>query len=125
MMNFFMGGGFSMSFVALLGLVTLMAAIRFLRAPASETVGSLRALSAATAFASFAGFAANIAAVCQHVPGNPKFANDPQVGLIVLMGVGESLAPLILGFGLLAAAWLAAALGGRSPEAVADKVALT
>lgn len=123
MVAFFLGGGFSMFIVALLGLAALGAAFRFVRAPAAETVGALRALSAATGFGSLAGMAANLATVCQHVPSNPTFAHDPHVGLIVLTGIGESLAPVILGFGLLTAAWLVAALGGRSPEALADAAA--
>ncbi len=67
------------------------------------------------------GFCSNLATVCLTVPEHPQWANDPKVGLIVLQGLGESLAPLVLGCGLLAAAWLLAAVGGRRAEVAADR----
>ena len=102
------------------GLWALWAAIRFVRAPRSETVGVLRALSAATTFAALAGSASNVAAVCLTVPEHPQWSVDPKVWLIVLTGVGESLAPIVLGGALLSVAWLVAAVAGRRAETLAD-----
>ena len=113
MIDFFMGGGFSMFVVLLFGALTLAVAIRFFAKPDKGQMSTIRALTVATLFAVLCGFTSNMAAVMTKVPGTPEWAQSPQVHLIVMTGIGESLAPAILGFALLALAWAAAAFGVR------------
>ncbi len=110
-----------MFLVAVAGLSSLWAAAQLVRRPRLEALGQLRALTVATMLSATGGFCSNLATVCLTVPEHPQWANDPKVGLIVLQGLGESLAPLVLGCGLLAAAWLLAAVGGRRAEVAADR----
>jgi hypothetical protein len=113
MLEFFRAGGWVMFVVLLFGGLSLAAAIRFARTPRTETVGAVRALSTATIFAVIGGVAADLATVFTKVPNHPEWSQSPQVGLIVLTGLGESLTPAILGFAFLAVAWLVTAVGAR------------
>jgi hypothetical protein len=47
------------------------------------------------------------------VPANPEWAKGPDLPLVVMIGIGESLTPAILGFSVLAIAWLVGAFGQR------------
>jgi hypothetical protein len=47
------------------------------------------------------------------VASTPEWANSPQVHLIVMEGIAESLAPAILGLMLLSLAWIIMAAGQR------------
>jgi hypothetical protein len=113
MLEFFKMGGFAMFFILLFGGLTLAAAVVLMFRPSARLVAMIRAMSVSTAFVSLAGFAAGLAMVCTKVPQTPEWANDPLVGLIILTGVGESLTNVILGFSLLAIAWLVTAVGVR------------
>lgn len=113
MIEFFQSGGWSMFLVLGLSVVTLGAAIHFARKPAEQHVGMIRGFSVATAFAVLGGMAANLAAVFTHVPGNPEWAQSPDMPLIVMTGLGESLAPAILGFSVLSIAWMVTGVGVR------------
>ncbi|MCA9613514.1 MAG: hypothetical protein H6721_21235 [Sandaracinus sp.] len=119
MLEFFRAGGWPMFVVLLFGGLTLAAAIRFARQPRVETVGTVRALSTATVFAALGGLVTDLAAVFHHVPNNPEWAQSPQVGMIVLVGLAESMAPAMLGFAFLSMAWLVTAVGTRRLSAEA------
>lgn len=119
MLEFFRAGGWVMFVVLLFGGLTLAAAVRFARQPRVETVGMVRALSTATVFAALGGVVTDLAAVFTNVPNNPEWAQSPQVGMIVLMGLGESMAPAMLGFAFLSMAWLVTAVGTRRLSAEA------
>ena len=113
MMEFFRAGGYSMFLVLLFGVLALGTAAFYAWRPQERYVGMVRALSAATVFAILSGIAANVAAVMSQVPANPEWAQSPDVHLIVMTGLGESCAPAIMGFTLLALAWLVTAAGVR------------
>ena len=113
MIDFFRAGGFSMVFVLLFGLLALAAAVRFALWPDVRLSDMLRALTVATLFSVGSGLFSDIAAVCTKVPRNPDWAKGPDLPLIVMTGIGESMAPGVLGCSLLAIAWLIAAVGHR------------
>ena len=109
-------GGVPMVFVVVFGLVAVLAAARFAYAPGDGRFGHLVALCASVAAASLAGCAADLMAVAVHVSGNEEWTSSPDFPVIVLMGFGESMSPLILGFGLVAATAILSAIGlRRSP----------
>ncbi len=114
--DFFLGGGFAMLPVLLFSLAALAAAARYAWRPEDRFIAVLRALSAATAFTSAAALSADLAAVMHKVPSHPEWSKSPDLPLIVMMGIGESLAPPIVGFGLLGLAWAIAAAGLRRAE---------
>jgi len=104
-------GGFAMIFVIAFGLTALVAAVLFAVRPARRKLPFLRGMSHATLFAILSGICANLAAVGHHVP--QRFAEDPRWYFAMILGVGESMAPGILGFTLLALTWLVGAVGER------------
>jgi hypothetical protein len=112
MIEFFRAGGFTMWVVLLFGGISLVAAVRFARHPDVGRVSGIRAMSAATIFAIVSGVAANVTAVMKYVSEGPG-AREPDLARLVLAGLGEALAPAILGFTLLSLSWLLVAVGAR------------
>lgn len=106
-------GGFPMWFIAAFGLVALVAAALFARRPDERRLRFIRWMSLATAFQVVAGVASDLAAVFTKVPGRPEWAESPKIHLIVMAGLGESMAPAILGCGLLSMVAFLVALGVR------------
>ena len=104
-------GGFGMVFVLLFGFIALGAAIRFAVRPARRQLAFIRGMSYATLFAVLSAICSDLAAVFHAIPG--RFHEAPDWHLILILGLGESMAPGILGFTLLALTALAAAFGGR------------
>jgi len=113
MMDFMRAGGFSMWVVLLFGMITLVLAGLFVWRPSHRRVAVLRGLTVATCFAVLSGLSANVAAVMFKVPSRPEWAHSPDIHLIVMTGIGESLTVAILGFTILALAWLMTAVGQR------------
>lgn len=113
MIEFFQAGGWSMFLILALGVVTLGAAAAFMRRPEAQDIGMIRGFSVATVFAVLTGIAADLAAVFTHVPNNPEWAHSPDMPLIVMTGLGESLTPAILGFTMLTLAWMVTGVGIR------------
>jgi hypothetical protein len=113
MIEFFQAGGWSMFLILALGLLTLGAAAMFMRKPEARDVGMIRGFSVATVFAVLCGVATDLATVFTHVPNHPEWAHSPDMPLIVMTGLGESLTPAILGFSMLTLAWLVTAVGVR------------
>ncbi|MBI5477316.1 MAG: hypothetical protein HY906_00585 [Deltaproteobacteria bacterium] len=68
-------------------------------------------MSSATLFAILSGICADLAAVGHHVP--QRFAEDPKWYFALILGIGESMAPGIIGFTLLSLVWLVSAVGER------------
>lgn len=95
--------------VLLFGGLALVLGGALLLRPTAARFTMLRGLSVATAFAVLSGLAANVAATCKYASTVP----DAERSMTVLVGLAESLAPAILGFTVLALAWLAAAIGTR------------
>ena len=113
MMQFFLEGGVAMLFVLMFGVIGLGSAIAHALRPAEAYAAFFRATARATLFAALAGTVAGFSAVFHHVPANPEWAHSPDLALIVMEGLGEALANALLGFGLLAIAWLVFAYGEK------------
>lgn len=112
-MTFFQAGGFPMFVIVVFGLLGVVNAARFAWAPSQGRVPYLVALGAAVLFAGVGGSAVDIMTVSVKVPANPEWAQSPDLGLILLVGLGESMAPTILAMGVLIAQSLLVALGLR------------
>lgn len=106
-------GGAPMVLIVVFGLLGLVSAGRYAWAPVSARLGHVVALGIAVVFASLSGVAANLIAVSIHVPANPEWAQSPDLPLIVLAGVGEALAPVVLGFSIVSVQALFTAVGLR------------
>lgn len=112
-MEFFKMGGFPMFIILLFGAIAVVNAARFAWAPSPGRVPYLVALGVLLVIAGVGGTATDFMAVATQVPSRPEWANDPQVGLIVLAGFGESMAPTIFASGMVMAETLLVALGLR------------
>ena len=97
--------------IVVFGGLALVNAARFAWAPGPGRVPYQVALGAAILFSGLGGTAVDLMTVAMKVPANPEWAADPQVGLIVLTGFGESMAPTILAMGALISQALLVALG--------------
>jgi hypothetical protein len=112
MIEFFQAGGFAMWPVLFFGAAALVTAALFARQPDERRMALIRALNLTTLFAMFTGFAANIATVMYFVPRIAAERGEP-VANIVMIGIGESLSPVIMGGSFLTLVWLVAAVGMR------------
>src|SRR5690349_17779592 len=110
---FFLGGGWGMFFVLAFSVVTLAQAVAFARRPDAGHRAALDALSRATTCSVVGTVCLNLAAVGSHIPANPEWAHSPDLHLLVMEGIAESLAPAIMGFAFLALVWMVAAVGHR------------
>ncbi len=113
MVELMRAGGWSMWFVLLLGLGTLVAAGVFVFRRDLGKLALVRALTLATVFAIAAGLCANVAAVLTNAPGH---APEGHLVEAVMLGLAESLAPGILGFTMLSISWLLVAVGTRRAQ---------
>jgi hypothetical protein len=112
MLTFFLAGGPSMLFVLGLGFAALISAAGFARHPDPRRTGTVIALTVAASFASLNGVAMDLSAVGRNVAQNAEWKND-ELSRVVLMGLNESLSPIILGGALLCVTWLVMAFGYR------------
>jgi hypothetical protein len=113
MMSFMQAGGWSMWVVLLFGLITLVASGLFAFRPDERKIAFIRAMSLATSFSVLSGVTSDIAAVMTKVPEHPEWSKSPDLHLIVMTGIGESMAPAVLGFTMLSLVWMIAAVGVR------------
>ncbi len=113
MLQFWIEGGFSMFFVLALGVAALVSSAMFARRPDPRKVDAVKGVGTSLLFASVMGLATNVSAVFHKVPNRPEWAHSPDLSLIVMTGLGESLAPFILGFAILAIQSLLVAYGFR------------
>lgn len=120
-MEFFVGGGFPMVFIALFGSIALAQAVRFAVQPLPERVGPVAAYAAAVGFAAIAGVCVDLAVVGRHVAQAEDLA-PAEMARWVLMGIAESMAPAILGFAFLSVIALAVAVGLRRAPPPVDPV---
>jgi hypothetical protein len=101
MLWIFKAGGFSSLFIALFGMISLIAAAINLRHPTRQRIDFIGLMSKATLYSVGVGICSCLAAVFVTVPKNEAWARSPNFHLIVMEGLGESMAPGILGFTLL------------------------
>ncbi len=104
-------------FAVIVELVTLVSAIRFAFRPTEKLLGILRPLCAATLLSSLAAFFLGIANGLTGFSRALERATDPagttQAYRMLVGGLAEAPAALILGFAVLAVCWLLTALGLR------------
>ncbi|MBW2533692.1 MAG: hypothetical protein JRI55_19545 [Deltaproteobacteria bacterium] len=112
-MNFLRAGGFGMWLVLATGAATLVTAILFARKPDERRMSLMRGLTWATIFSVLTAVSSNVAAVMFKVPTNPEWSHSPDLHLIVMTGLGESLTPAIVGFAFLTLTWIVASVGMR------------
>ena len=113
MLEFMKAGGYGMWFELFIGVLLLGTAGLYLWRPREKRIAILRVLSWSMVFAILCGVTSSIAALMRHVTSNPEWASSPDRALLVMVGLGESMAPAILGFALLAVTWLLVAAGLR------------
>jgi hypothetical protein len=105
-MNIFQLGGFGMWPTLALGMVTILAALRYAFTPAKRLLPLLVALQVTTLLFGALGFVTGVLKSCLAISGVPA---DQR--FIVVLGVGESLHNLALAFALMAIAALTATVG--------------
>ena len=111
MVQFFREGGWGMWLVLALGAATLVTSILFARDPDERRMALLRGLTVACLFSVLTAVASNLATVMHQVPQNPEFSAD--LTRVTMIGIGESLAPVIMGSAFLTLSWIVAAVGMR------------
>lgn len=109
--EFMRAGGAAMWVILALGLVTAVSGGLYAKARTKEALRRLVLFSVATFFASLSGLSAGLATVFMKVPSHAEWSKNPDMPLIVMMGIGESLTNLVLGTSLLMIAWTIAAAG--------------
>lgn len=107
----FIAGGWVMWFLAITGALAVLAAATFARRPDPAALDRIHALSRAVAWGVVAGVATDLAAVGVKIPNTPQWAHSPDLALLVLEGVGESMSPAILGGAILSIVALLTAAG--------------
>ena len=115
-MEFFRSGGVPMFFILIFGLLALGTAARFAMRPEARRRVIAEALAKATLFSVGSGTLAALGTVFRQVPNNEEWAHSPDLHLIVMVGLSESMAPGILGFSLLSLTWLVLAVGARRQD---------
>lgn len=122
MMTLFTDGGFSMFFVLGFGFVALAWAAWYAARGRRRPLSFVYGMMAATFFATASGVFSDLGMVFKTVATlaeSGKF--DPKNRVeILLMGLGESMAPAIMGFSLLALTALLLAVGGARVSADAN-----
>ena len=113
MMWLLKAGGAPSFVIVFFGLVALLSAIRFAWRPERGRLSYILGLSAAVLFSSVAGVGADLATVSKAVTENDEWAHSPDLHLVLIAGVGESMAPLILGCATLTAIALVSSIGLR------------
>ena len=113
MITFIRAGGISMFIVILFGIITLIAAGLFTWKLRESLLGFFRGMVTATLYSILGGISANLATVMWRVSQDPEWGKSPDMKLIVMTGIAESLTPAILGFTIISLAWMIVAFGNR------------
>ncbi len=113
MLEFLRAGGMAMWVILLFGGLTLVAAVLYLVRPGERRHEFFRSLSAATLWASLAGVCAGFAMTLHGFSIRPEWARDPDMPIILMQGLAESLCNPILGFCFLGVAWFLVAFGAH------------
>jgi hypothetical protein len=111
MPDWFVAGGVSMWFLMVVGALAMWAGGRFALRPDPSQLDRIRELRSALAWGSVAGVASDLAAVGYHIPNRPEWAHSPDLPLLVLQGVGESMSPALFGGAILSVIALLCAAG--------------
>jgi hypothetical protein len=112
MLTLFREGGYSMFFILGFGFVALAAAAAYAARGKKASLRFILAMMATTMFATVQGICSDFGATFHAVSGPLGDADPTQRLRILSEGLGESMAPGIMGFALLALAALLLAVGG-------------
>ena len=115
--DFLRAGGWSIWLVLLLTAILLVTAGRFVLDPRPARLAVIRALTLTQVFAVAMGVSSNFMAVMFNVTSRDELAESPDLHLLLLRGLGESVTPAVLGFTSLALAWMFVAVGTRRRHA--------
>jgi hypothetical protein len=107
------GGGWGIWFVLAFGLLSLASGVGFAVRPDPRREGAVRSFSRATLFSIVSIVSLNLAAVGSKIPATPEWSHSPDLHLMVMEGIAESLVPSIVGCALLSLVWLCVAVGQR------------
>lgn len=110
MMNLIRDGGFPMLFVFAFGAISLAVGAAYAARPSASRERFVWRMSLTTASAMLVALAADLGATFHHVSHHEGLTHEQRVQM-AMMGVGESMAPLIVGFGMLTLVALLAAIG--------------
>jgi hypothetical protein len=114
MIEFLKAGGIGMVFVLLFGLLTLAAAIGFAVRAELRRLALVRAMTSAAVFSIITAVLTDFLAVMRTLAGRyAEFSSKSEVPAVLMQGLGESVTPAILGFAILAIAWVIVAVGTR------------
>lgn len=94
-------GGFWMWFLLFFGACALGAAVRFALVPSRRSLRVVLALSVTTLFSALTAIAGDISAVGHQAPRYLAAHPETSLSEVVLLGVGESMSPAIVGCSLL------------------------
>ena len=112
MPHYLRAGGYITWVIIVLGLVLLIAAVRFLIAASPRRLAFLRAMSVAYVLMVIGGVATNFTTCFYNVVrGHPD--GTPIDTDMLLWGCGEALTPVGMGFSILGLVWLLIAIGVR------------
>jgi hypothetical protein len=111
MVNWFVAGGWIMWFLALVGSLAIAAAAGFAHTPDERKLPRVQCLARAVAWALLTGVVTDLAAVGMHIPANPAWAHSPDLALLILTGIAESMSPATLGGAILSVVSLLSAVG--------------
>lgn len=98
-------------FTLIVGFGALGLAFSLALRPGERKLAVLRPLSVSTVFASVAALCAGVGICLKNVGDGMQQAAAPATTVLLVAGLAEALVPAILGFALLAVAWLLAAVG--------------
>jgi hypothetical protein len=108
---FIAAGGLPGVIVLVFGLVLVGYAVGFVRRPVETKVRAIKGLGAGVIAAGLGGFAANLIAVSRFV--GEQALPEGEVGKVLVIGLGESLTPVVSAFTLVAVAAILTTLGLR------------
>jgi hypothetical protein len=110
MLNIIRDGGPPIWFILLFGLIALVDAVLIARRADARKLAFLRAMTLTLVFAMITGFAGGVAKSfgARIPPGR-----EADFGRLILKGVSEALADVVMGSALLTLAWFIAAIGVR------------
>jgi hypothetical protein len=111
MWTWFVSGGWVMWLLLVVGALAVLACAKFARLPDPKQLARIGELRRALAWGTFVGIASDLAAVGLHINARDDWAHSPDLALLVLQGIAESLSPAMLGGGLLVVTSLLLAAG--------------
>ncbi len=113
---YLIAGGYTTWLLLLLGVVLIVAAVRFLRGATPRRLAFLRALSVAYVLFALGGVATNVTVVLWAVTRDREPGTSLDVDVLI-QGLGEAITPIGVGFTILAGVWVLIALGVRKAHA--------